>query len=101
MKNYKSYLSFVVIIMMNSCSSIPATTQTGEVRDVNIESTVSPEQDRISCNRGFSNEGTAVVGSNQTASICFNKAGEVKYNVRMESMLPGGEEPAKGEIIVK
>lgn len=129
MKNYNLYMSFLVIMMMNSCSSIPPRTQTGEVRDVNIESTVSPEkvyaragdevrwinhrkgsvtltlqdtkQDRISCNKGFSNEGTAVIGSNQTASICLNKAGEVKYNVRMESMLPGGEEPAKGEIVVE
>jgi len=59
------------------------------------------KQDRITCNTGFTKEGTAVIGPNQSASICFNKAGEVKYNVRMESMLPGGEEPLKGQIEVK
>ena len=129
MNNYRWYLSFVAIMMTTGCTTLPQTTQTGEVRDINIESTVSPEKvivragdevrwinhrkgnvtlilqdtklERISCNKGFSNEGTTVIGPNQTASICFNKAGEVKYNVRMESMLPGGEEPAKGQIEVK
>jgi plastocyanin len=129
MSNYKWYLGFAAIMMTAGCSNLPQTTQTGEVRDVKIESTVSPEKvtvrpgdevrwinhrkgnvtlilqdtksERISCNRGFTNEGTTVIGPNQTASICFNKAGEVKYNVRMESMLPGGEEPAKGEIQVE
>jgi plastocyanin len=125
----KMFLSLVSIMMMTGCSSVPATTQTGEVRDVQIEAGVAPEtirakagdeirwinhrkgnvtltlqdtrQERIACNKGFTKEGTAVIGPNQTASICFNKAGEVKYNVRMESMLPGGEEPTKGQIQVE
>ena len=59
------------------------------------------KQDRLACNRGFSDEGIAVLGANQTARICLNKAGEVKYNVRMESMLPGGEELARGQIEVQ
>jgi plastocyanin len=129
MKNYKSYLGVLAVMIMNSCTTLPQTSQTGQVRDINIESTASLErvqarpgdevrwinhrkgsvtlilqdtkQDRLACNRGFSDEGIAVVGANQTASICFNKAGEVKYNVRMESMLPGGEELAQGQIEVQ
>jgi plastocyanin len=130
MKNYTSFLGVLAtMIVVNGCSTLPQTSQTGEVRDINIESTASPErvqarpgdevrwinhrkgtvtlilqdtrQDRLACNRGFSDEGIAVLGANQTASICLNKAGEVKYNVRMESMLPGGEELAKGQIEVQ
>jgi plastocyanin len=114
---------------MTACSGVPPNTQTGDVRDVHIEAAVAPEtihakagdeirwinhrkgtvtltlqdtkQERIACNTGFTKEGTAVIGPNQSASICFNKAGEVKYNVRMESLLPGGEEPAKGQIQVQ
>ena len=117
------------VLVMTGCSILPQTTQTGEVRDVNIEASVAPakvivrpgdevrwinhrkgsvtltlqdtKEERLSCNRGFSKDGTALIKSNETASICLNKAGEVKYNVRMESLLPGGEEPAKGEIDVR
>ena len=129
MSNYRWYMGVLAIMMTSGCSSLPQTTQTGEVRDVTIASTVSPEkvfarpgdevrwinqrkgqvtlilqdtrQDRLACNRGFSNEGIAVLAPSQTASLCLNKAGEVKYNVRMESMLPGGEEPVKGQIEVE
>ena len=129
MKKYKLYLGLLAVTMMNGCSTVPPHTQTGEVRDINIESTVSPEkihvragdeirwinhrkgtvtlqlqdtrQERISCNKGFSKDGSVVIPASQTASICFNKAGEVKYSVRMESLLPGGEEPAKGQIVVE
>ena len=129
MKHYRLYMGMLAIMMTSGCSSLPQTTQTGEVRDVSIASTVSPEkvyarpgdevrwinqrkgsvtlilqdtrQDRLACNRGFSAEGIAVLAPNQTASLCLNKAGEVKYNVRMESMLPGGEEPVKGQIEVE
>jgi plastocyanin len=128
-KTYRLYMGVLAIMMTSGCSSLPQTTQTGEVRDVNIASTLSPEKvsarpgdevrwinqrkgsvtlilqdtrpDRLACNRGFSNEGIAVLAPGQTASLCLNKAGEVKYNVRMESMLPGGEEPAKGQIEVQ
>ena len=129
MKNYKLYLGVLAVITMNGCTILPQTSQTGEVRNINIESTASPErvqarpgdevrwvnlrkgavtlilqdtrQDRLACNRGFSEQGIAVLKANETASICLNKAGEVKYNVRMESMLPGGEELAKGQIEVQ
>ena len=123
------FLGLASIMIVTGCSSVPPSTRTGDVRDVNIEAGVAPDrirakagdeirwinhrkgnvtltlqdtkQDRLSCNNGFTKEGTAVIGPNQTASVCFNKAGEVKYNVRMESLLPGGEEPAKGEIDVE
>ena len=125
----KVSVSLLIILIMTGCSNVPPTTRTGDVRDVHIEAGVGPEtihakagdeirwinhrkgnvtlilqdtkQDRITCNTGFTKEGTAVIGPNQSASICFNKAGEVKYNVRMESLLPGGEEPLKGQIEVE
>jgi len=129
MQNYKSVLGALALLVLSSCTTLPQTSQTGEVRDINVESTVSPERiqarpgdevrwinhrkgavtvilqdikpNRLACNRGFSEEGIAVLPPSQTVSICLNKAGDVKYNVRMESMLPGGEELAKGQIDVQ
>ncbi len=59
--------------------------------------------DEISCQRGFSNwigmrQESITVGSNETASLCFSKAGLVTYNVRMDSALPGGKHIVPGEI---
>jgi hypothetical protein len=59
------------------------------------------KKENLSCNRGFATDGTTLLNANQTASICLNKAGEVKYQVRMESMLPGGEVNTQGKIVVQ
>lgn len=34
---------------------------------------------------------SAILKGNDSASICFSKAGVVNYNLRMESALPGGQ----------
>jgi plastocyanin len=115
--------------LIGGCASLPETTRTGEVRDIHIEANVSPEvaqarpgdeirwinrrrgtvklilldtkKENLSCNRGFATDGTTLLNANQTASVCFNKAGEVKYQVRMESALPGGEVNSQGKIVVE
>jgi len=61
--------------------------------------------DDVSCRRGFSNwlgmkQESFTLGQNETASICFSKAGHVTYNVRMDSALPGGKQIVPGEIRV-
>jgi plastocyanin len=130
LKTTKSVLILLgMAIVGGGCSSLPETTRTGEVKDIHIEANVSPEvvqarpgdeirwinrrrapvklilldtkKENLSCNRGFSPEGTTLLNANQTASICLNKAGEVKYQVRMESMLPGGEVNTQGKIEVQ
>ena len=130
MKTTTSVLILLGIAMVGGgCSSLQETTRTGEVRDIHIEANVSPEvaharpgdeirwinhrrapvrlilldtkKENFSCNKGFSPDGTTLLNANQTASICFNKAGEVKYQVRMESMMPGGEVNTQGKIVVE
>ena len=129
MKTTKSLLILLGMAVIGGCTSLPETTRTGEVKDIQIAATVSPEvatarpgdeirwinqrrgtvklilldtkKDNLSCNKGFSTDGTTLLSANQTASICFNKAGEVKYQVRMESALPGGEVNLQGKIVVE
>ena len=129
MKTTKSLLILLGMAMISGCASLPETTRTGDVSDIHIEANVSPEvararpgdeirwvnhrrgtvklilldirKENLSCNRGFATDGTTLLNANQTASICFNKAGEVKYQVRMESALPGGEVNSQGKIVVE
>jgi plastocyanin len=129
LKTTTSLLILLGMALVGGCSSFPETTRTGEVKDINIEANVSPEvararpgdeirwinhrrgtvklilldtkKENLSCNRGFATDGTTLLNANQTASICFNKAGEVKYQVRMESALPGGEVNLQGKIVVE
>lgn len=59
--------------------------------------------DQVSCQRGFTNwigmrQESVIIGPNETASLCFSKAGLVSYNVRMDSALPGGKHIVPGEI---
>ncbi len=129
MQTYRNLIVVVGTAIITGCSTIPETTRTGEVRDVHIEANVAPEiararpgdeirwvnhrlapvkvvlldtkKDSLSCKRGFSDEGIAVVAAGQTASICLSKAGEVKYHVRMDSPLPGGEVNTQARIEVQ
>jgi len=129
LKTTKSLLILLGMAMIGGCASLPETTRTGDVSDIHIEANVSPEvararpgdevrwinhrrgtvklilldtrKENLSCNRGFATDGTTLLNANQTASICFNKAGEVKYQVRMESALPGGEVNLQGKIVVE
>ena len=130
MQTYKNLIIVIgTAIVISGCTTLPETTRTGEVRDVQIEANVSPEiararpgdevrwinrrlapvkvvlldtrKDILSCLRGFSDDGTAIIAAGQTASICFSKAGEVKYHVRMDSPLPGGEVNTQARIQVE
>jgi plastocyanin len=128
-QSYKNLIIVVGTAIITGCTTLPETTRTGEVRDVHIEANVAPEiararpgdevrwvnhrlaavkvilldtkKDSVSCKRGFSDEGTAVIAAGQTASICLSKAGEVKYQVRMDSPLPGGEVNTQARIQVE
>jgi plastocyanin len=66
---------------------------------------VGVRPDDLSCERGFSNffgqiGESATIAANETASACFVKAGTVKYNLRMESALPGGKNIVSGVVQV-
>lgn len=65
-----------------------------------------PVEGQLSCQRGFGglmsggdkNQYTANLGVNDTASVCFKNATEIKYVVRADSNLPSGEENIAGTI---
>ncbi len=80
-----------------------------EVRWVNIRTLpvrvdlVNLRHEDTSCERGFSNmvgtvQESAIIKANDSASICFSKAGVVNYNLRMESALPGGQAISSGVV---
>lgn len=64
---------------------------------------VGIKSDGLSCERGFSNifgmlAESATIKPNESASACFTKSGVVKYNLRMESALPGGKVISSGIV---
>ena len=66
---------------------------------------VETNPETLSCNRGFSDElgfprDFATVTRGDTASACFAITGDVTYNLRMESALPGGIKIVSGLIRV-
>lgn len=80
-----------------------------EVRFVNARTLpvrvdfVNIKRDDLSCERGFSNivgtvQESAIIKPNESASVCFAKAGAVNYNLRMESALPGGQAISSGVV---
>ncbi len=82
-----------------------------EVRWVNHRSLpvrldlVADAQDTLSCERGFSNflgmkRESATIAPNESVAACFSKVGVVKYNLRMESALPGGKAITSGTVQV-
>ena len=76
----------------------------GDVRVILLNST----GENIVCQRNFggqmggpkSTEFTAKLGSNESASICFRNAGDVKYVVRAASNDPIGEQNLAGTVSV-
>ena len=64
--------------------------------------------ENLACERNFGggilganrNQYTAKLGSNDTASVCFKNAGEVKYVVRAASNDPSGEQNIAGTIMI-
>src|ERR1044071_7929539 len=70
---------------------------------------LNPMTENLTCQRNFGgpmgfgtkrNEYSAKLGSNETASVCFRDAGEVKYVVRAESNDPIGEQNIAGNISI-
>lgn len=66
---------------------------------------VGDVHDGLSCERGFSNfigmkRESAVIDPNGSAAACFSKVGVIKYNLRMESALPGGKAITSGTVQV-
>jgi plastocyanin len=80
-----------------------------EVRWVNARSLpirvelIGIDRDDLSCEQNFSNifgtfRGWTTINPNGSSGLCFVKEGAVKYNVRMESALPGGERIVSGIV---
>jgi plastocyanin len=70
---------------------------------------LNPMTENLNCQRNFGgpmgfgtkrNEYSAKLGPNETASVCFRDAGEVKYVVRAESGDPVGEQNLAGHIMI-
>lgn len=66
---------------------------------------VGEVQDTLSCERGFSNflgvkRDSATVAPNESVAACFSRVGVIKYNLRMDSALPGGHEISSGTVQV-
>ena len=67
---------------------------------------VKTNPELLSCNRGFSDflgfpRAFAELSAGETASACFVLTGDVQYNLRMESALPGGMKFVSGVIRVR
>lgn len=82
-----------------------------EVRWVNQRSTpvtvefLGDALENVTCQSGFSSllrrqQETATIEPNESASLCFEKAGTVTYNARMESPVAGGQMIESGTIRV-
>ena len=70
---------------------------------------LNPMTENLNCQRNFGglmgfgtkrNEYSAKLGPNETASVCFRDAGEVRYVVRAESGDPVGEQNLAGHIMI-
>ena len=70
---------------------------------------LNPMTENLTCQRNFGgllgfgtkrNEYSAKLGPNETASVCFRDAGEVKYVVRAKSGDPIGEQNIAGTISI-
>jgi plastocyanin len=102
------------VIIRDDVSPTTLTANTGdEVRWINKRQGparvvfLNPVMEQLSCQRNFGgmmgankNQYTAYLDSNESASLCFENAGEVKYVVRAESNLPTGEINIPGTITV-
>lgn len=66
---------------------------------------VGDVHETLSCERGFSNffgmkREFATIAPNESVAACFSKVGVVKYNLRMDSALPGGRAITSGTVQV-
>ncbi len=68
---------------------------------------LDPVMEMLSCQRNFGglistkrNQYTANLGANDSASLCFKNSSQIRYVVRAESTLPGGEVNIPGTITI-
>ncbi len=118
---------------ISACGSMPPSTRTAVIHDVNVGETLSnPEltmnpgdevrwinlrkssvlveipnlkSGDLTCERGFSGWMGSVresveLDTNETASLCFKKAGVFNYNVRADTALAGGKRIFPGVITI-
>jgi hypothetical protein len=82
-----------------------------EIRFLNMQTEpiqidlVAVDPEDIACERGFSKglggvQESIRIPASASASICFSREMEIKYNVRMETVVPGGRDIAGGLITV-
>lgn len=72
---------------------------------VRLDLVIGDPRETLSCERGFSNfvgmtRDSAEIAPNESVAACFKKVGVVKYNIRMESALPGGKAITSGTVQV-
>ncbi|CAI4031480.1 hypothetical protein DNFV4_01902 [Nitrospira tepida] len=72
---------------------------------VRLDLILGDASEQLSCQRGFSNfvgmkRDSAEISPNDSVAACFSKVGVVKYNIRMESALPGGRAITSGTVQV-
>jgi plastocyanin len=68
---------------------------------------LDPVTEMLSCQRNFGswmgtnrNQYTANLGSNDSASLCFKNASQIRYVVRADSSMPSGEMNFPGTITI-
>jgi plastocyanin len=102
------------IVIKETLSPPTVTANTGdEIRWINKRQGdvevifLAPVMAKLTCQRNFGgimeaeqNEYTAKIDTNDTAGVCFQDAGELKFVVRAESSHPSGEESFPGTITI-
>jgi len=102
------------VVIRNNVSPATMTAKPGdEIRWINNRQGdvrvifLNPVLEQLTCQRNFGgfmgaerNQYTAKLGTNDTASLCFRSAGEIKYVVRAESSNSSGEQNIPGTISI-
>ena len=103
------------IVILDTLSPASVTVNPGdEIRWINKRQGdvevifLPPVMEKLTCERNFGsgfmgpnrNQYTAKLSKNETASLCFRDAGELKFVVRAESGHPSGEESFSGTITI-
>ena len=102
------------IVILDTLSPASVTVSPGdEIRWINKRQGdvqvifLPPVMEKLTCERNFGsgflaeqNEYTAKIDTNDTAGVCFQDAGELKFVVRAESSQPSGEQNLAGTVTI-
>ena len=103
------------IVILDTLSPASVTVSPGdEIRWINKRQGdvqvifLPPVMEKLTCERNFGsgflgpnrNQYTAKLSKNETASLCFRDAGELKFVVRAESSQPSGEQNLAGTVTI-